>query len=478
MENTEGISCISVSTSKKFLVICEKATKAVWTVYEIQNQKVRRSLLKGDQEASSSYQSKEFVSCSFSPKNEKHYLITLTGEPDWLLILWKWDSSKICALINIGLQGPLMGPSLFKCSFNPFDNNAVVVTGTNIYKYYKVKDLNEFVADHTQLNNKDRQISTQYSCHAWMQDTGRLIVCTENGEIMLCETSGEFMNFIHESPGEGYRITTIVPFSRGFIISGENGMISAYERVEDPKYPYRRTKNIECRLDQTQQYQLTAFPISSMCLTSTEDQLFFITDNMQLIKTNIALDGTDDVSKFDYVVCNFHSDVVTGLDLCIRKTLIVTCSKDKTVRIWNYATRTLEIVHQVPEQALSVAFHPSGFHVIIGLDDKILMMNVLSKSLNQIKQIQIKSCREIRFASGGHLFAAAYLNNAVYVYNFYTGECPTYYQCKGHTHKVRSIDWFEDDMGFASCDTNGNVYFFDLIAQKDTQTRLSDKDFN
>jgi hypothetical protein len=33
-------------------------------------------------------------------------------------------------------------------------------------------------------------------------------------------------------------------------------------------------------------------------------------------------------------------------------------------------------------------------------------------------------------------------------------------------------------MGFESCDTNGNVYFFDLIAQKDTQTRLSDKDFN
>ncbi len=46
MENTEGISCISVSSTKKFLVICEKAARAVWTVYEIQNQKVRRSLLK------------------------------------------------------------------------------------------------------------------------------------------------------------------------------------------------------------------------------------------------------------------------------------------------------------------------------------------------------------------------------------------------------------------------------------------------
>ena len=114
--------------------------------------------------------------------------------------------------------------------------------------------MNEFVADHTQLNNKDRHVSTQYSCHTWMQDTGRLIVCTENGEIMLCESSGEFMSYIHESPGEGFRIQSIVPFSRGFLIGGENGMIMAYERVEDPKYPYRRLKHMEVRLDPAQQF--------------------------------------------------------------------------------------------------------------------------------------------------------------------------------------------------------------------------------
>lgn len=51
---------------------------------------------------------------------------------------------------------------------------------------------------------------------------------------------------------------------------------------------------------------------------------------------NIALDGTFEEPKFDYVICNFHSAAVTGLDLCIRKQILVTCSKDKTVRIWNY----------------------------------------------------------------------------------------------------------------------------------------------
>jgi hypothetical protein len=37
MEQTEGITCINVSNNKKYLVICERAARAVWTVYEIQN---------------------------------------------------------------------------------------------------------------------------------------------------------------------------------------------------------------------------------------------------------------------------------------------------------------------------------------------------------------------------------------------------------------------------------------------------------
>jgi hypothetical protein len=156
MDGTEGISCINVSASKKFLVICEKATRAVWTVYEIQHQKVRRSLLKGDQEATAFYQSKEFLAVSFSAKNEKHHLLTLTGEPDYQLILWKWDASKIQAMTSIGFSNP-QGIPTFQVSFNPFDPNAVVVTGQSTYKYYKYGET-EFTVDHSQLNNMGPQL--------------------------------------------------------------------------------------------------------------------------------------------------------------------------------------------------------------------------------------------------------------------------------------------------------------------------------
>jgi WD40 repeat protein len=126
-------------------------------------------------------------------------------------------------------------------------------------------------------------------------------------------------------------------------------------------------------------YQLMSFPLSSMALTSTEDRLYLITENNQLLQAKITLDlAAEDVSSFEYLICNFHSQPITGMDVCIRKQLVVTCSKDKTIRVWNYASRTLDIGPLVlQDETLAVAFHPSGYHVVCALIDKIVIYNVL-----------------------------------------------------------------------------------------------------
>jgi hypothetical protein len=122
------------------------------------------------------------------------------------------------------------------------------------------------------------------------------------------------------------------------------------------------------------------FLITSLTLSHSEDYIYFITKSKQLLKVDIPLyDGSEQKSKVDFVHCCYHTSEITGLDVCIRKQLIVTCSKDRTIKIWNYVTKTLEISQTVPEDALAVAFHPSGFHVVVAIQDKIQLMNVLSK---------------------------------------------------------------------------------------------------
>ena len=95
-------------------------------------------------------------------------------------------------------------------------------------------------------------------------------------------------------------------------------------------------------------------------------------------------------------------------------------------------------------------------------------MNVLSKSLQQFRQIQSKACHELRFCNGGHLFAASTQNAGLQIYPFYTmNDPPSHYTCKNHTGRVVTVDWFENDMGFASGSQGGEVYQWDLINSKD-----------
>jgi hypothetical protein len=167
-------------------------------------------------------------------------------------------------------------------SFNPFDANAVVVTGPSTYKYYKIGET-EFTVDHSQLNNMPNQIQQRESahnivCHAWMQDNIRIVAVTEGGDIIVCENSGEFYTYVERD--ERAKVRAIVPYNHGFVLGWSNGLFTAYERYEDQYNgvsTYRKFKEVMTTLDQP--YQLNSFPVSSMVLTSTEDTIIFTTEN-------------------------------------------------------------------------------------------------------------------------------------------------------------------------------------------------------
>ena len=199
----------------------------------------------------------------------------------------------------------------------------------------------------------------------------------------------------------------------------------------------------------------------STCLSQSEDKLYCVTEQNQLKKVDIPLyDGADASMRFEDVHCGFHSQEITGLDVCIRKQMIVTCSKDRSVKVWNYVNKTVEISYAMQEEPLAVAFHPSGSHVVVSVPDKIMIFNVLSKNLGFQNSIQAKHCHEIQFSNGGHLFVAAQGAQSAVVYNFYSGE--SIFKISRHSQRIRSIDWFEDDTGFVTAGQAGEIYFWDL----------------
>jgi len=76
-----------------------------------------------------------------------------------------------------------------------------------------------------------------------------------------------------------------------------------------------------------------------------------------------SLDNKNVEAVYEYLVHPFHSRPINGMDVCIKKNLIATCSSDKTVKIWknDNSEFKLEINQVFQDDASCVAFHPAGF---------------------------------------------------------------------------------------------------------------------
>ncbi len=76
--------------------------------------------------------------------------------------------------------------------------------------------------------------------------------------------------------------------------------------------------------------------ITSLALDYNENMLFYIDNKNQLLRVNINLNGLiPDYSPSKYLNCPYHCQEINGMDICLRKPLIATCS-DKIINIWNY----------------------------------------------------------------------------------------------------------------------------------------------
>ena len=150
-----------------------------------------------------------------------------------------------------------------------------------------------------------------------------------------------------------------------------------------------------------------------------------------------------------------HSGAITGLSLCVRKPLAATCGADRSIRLWNLLTLRCELVVYFPELPLSLSFHPSGLHLLVGFADKLRLCNVLLNEIRAYRELPIKACAECAFSHGGQSFAAVN-GTLVQVYDTYTGEQLAVF--RGHTGLVRSLSWSADDLRLVSAGVDGAVY--------------------
>eukprot|EP00731_Ephydatia_muelleri_P018745 Em0011g785a len=472
--SSSGADCITamaVSPNKRYVATAEKnGEKASIAIFDMTTQRKRKTLTPGEENSQS------YVSLAFSPDSK--YLVSQAGAPDWMVTYWQWEKAK--SMASMKGNGHTANP-IYQVSFNPEDNTQICLSGEKLFKLFRYNEgnLKQFAFVKVEAQN--------YLCHAWLSED-RLALGTDSGKIQLFE-GGELKNefTVHtatttgdKDSAENSRKTTplhpvtketvpvrcIAVYSKGFICSGGSGTVCLFEKT-DNKNVFRKTQTVGIWVDtSTQPPQLagseaqppTSNEIRSLTLSPSEESVICTTITQQIYSLSLSNTGSGkggSSASFDYLTHSFHQGEITGMDVCIRKPLIATCSTDKTIRVWNYETNALDLCKEFQEEAYSIALHPSGLFLLVGFSEKLRLMNVLLDDIRSFKEFTIRGCRECSFSNGGHMFAAA---NTTLIQLFATYTFENIGNLKGHNGKIRCLLWNPDDSHLVSCGMDGAIY--------------------
>ncbi|XP_028939823.1 cilia- and flagella-associated protein 57, partial [Antrostomus carolinensis] len=385
-------------------------------------------------------------------------------------------------------------------SFSPQDNAQVCITGNGFFKLFKYS---EGTLKQINLQKGEPQ---NYLCHAWLSeeevicgtDTGKLTLF-ESGKLHwetrveykknpreledavtkeykslytfpACSSSDVSRGLTYEDNGSQQdslpQIFAVAAYSKGFACSSSPGVVFLFEKTKG-KEVYKESQEIWLPQDlfSGEPKQSGRQNIICICFSPSEEAMVVSTNKNQLyIFTMLPTSLMKEKSTyFAYLNFPLHSASVTGLDICIWKPILATCSLDRSVRIWNYKTSTLELYKKYREEAYTVSLHPNGLFCLVGFSDKLRFISLLYEDMHVLKEFAVRKCSECSFSNRGHLFAAVN-GNVIQIYSSITFE--NINNLKGHSGKIHAVKWSTDDAKFVSCDTNGAVYEWNLLTGK------------
>lgn len=84
---------------------------------------------------------------------------------------------------------------------------------------------------------KDINVSTTFTSHLWLDR--KILVTTNEGDILIAEASGDFKMVLPSSPGPQFKIKLITSRkSDGFIIASQDGRFKSYQATDKKECPY------------------------------------------------------------------------------------------------------------------------------------------------------------------------------------------------------------------------------------------------
>ena len=361
-----GISSIYYQPVRKVIAVAERGeSTAVVTLYEATTLRKKKVLQYPE------LGSPEVVSTSLS--EDGRLCVTQGGAPEWNLVLWNIEkSAKVVGTVRVPVSDEA---SVTQVSFCPWDPSVIIALGKGLFKLFRVAE--------GQLRPATlmvRREQSHFLSHCWVGGPGAvLLVGTEGGEILLIENM-EFRAVLFPPAGAGEGLAAPIycfgMLSSGALLAGtSNGTLRYFTKTTSSKEPYAYAGSYRMRdKDRADPGALHADVLS--LAMNADDSFSVATSAQQLLSASVNHLNADKDSSVDaeQLLTSFHGPglthkaAVTGLDTALWRAVMVSCGKDRTVRVWSVGERRLELVKRFDEEPTSVSLHPSGLYLAVGFE--------------------------------------------------------------------------------------------------------------
>lgn len=356
---------------------------------------------------------------------------------------------------------------------NPFDPNYFAVIGEGafaVFKFNGTDKLNKVEINQNTYTEFEKTVFN-FVTFTWVTNT-RLAIINYSSDVFILDYHKKFdaplkkvykSTDLFDSKAKAKSIFSkynniFIVKDDGYTLKLENknleGKQISYEKIVGPKF-IQNMPRMEVHTVSITNPAIGGY--SSLLVTTESGQIYFLD-----LKNDDALyEG----SNFKNLIASFHSEEIVAIDVAKCKPLVVSASKDRNIKVWNYHSGFLEVFEIFEEEPVNIAFHPNGLHLAVLFRTKCKLMNVCDKSIRVYKEILIDIPFDIKFSSYGNYFSICYSSKFV-IYDFYSMEIK--YKIIENTHKneVNCLTWDNNavlcEFNFATCGTDGKAYYWDI----------------
>lgn len=275
----------------------------------------------------------EYISLSFSSDPTNMYLLSIGGEPDYTMVLWAWDKSKPIVAMKLNTE-------VFSAVVSPYDSAQISACGSRLFRLWRLVDgqLKGFNLLASSKEYSRKSTFPDLTDHLWISND-LVIASSTDGSIFVIDGL-ELKKVLANALPDNAGVLCLARYSKGFVCGGKNGHVSVYEKTSDLDY-FMQTKTMK----------ISDVDVTSISIPLNSETAFASTSSSQIV--SFSTSTLDPSGSFLPLFNGVHSGPVKGLDIALKRPMIVTCGSDKVVRLFNYSDSKCEISRLVDEEPLT-----------------------------------------------------------------------------------------------------------------------------